>query len=189
MQADERSQLYWFVSDCFLQVPTASSISEISQALQIPVAKQEPLALEKEFTRLFRGIKEGYGPPPPYESLYRPAEFPTDVVEAVLSYYQAAGFNADEICLEPVDFLASELKLMALLAFKEAECIQKVDREQAALYQALQHKFLQNHIMVWVPDYCQRLQQASQVDFYRYLARYLADFLNELQDMWTDNAK
>ena len=178
--ADERCHVYWFLSDCFLQAPTAISSSDIGQALQIPVDELDVMELRKEFTRLFRGIQEGYGPPPPYESLYRSTEFPTDIVESVLSYFQAAGFDAAEICVEPPDFLASELKLMGLLAFKEHECIQNRDNEQSILYKDLQHKFLHNHIMIWVPEYCQILIEASRVEFYRYIARYLSTFLIDL---------
>jgi TorA maturation chaperone TorD len=179
--ADERCHVYWFLSDCFLQMPTATSSSEIGQALQIPANELDVMELRKEFTRLFRGIQEGYGPPPPYESLYRSSEFPTDIVEAVLSYFQAAGFDAAEICVEPPDFLASELKLMGLLAFKEHECIQNRDSEQSILYKDLQYKFLQNHIKIWVPEYCQMLIEASRVEFYRYIARYLSVFLIDLE--------
>jgi len=178
--ADERSQIYWFLSDCFLQLPTETSLAEIENALQISADKLDILALQQEFTRLFRGIQEGYGPPPPYESLYRSSEFPTDIVEAVMSYFQAAGFDVAEICEEPADFLSSELKLMGLLAFKEHECIQNGDDAQAHLFSDLQHKFLHNHIMIWVPAYCQMLVEASRVELYCYLARYLADFLSEL---------
>ncbi|NOQ13878.1 MAG: hypothetical protein GQ583_05260 [Methyloprofundus sp.] len=181
LPADERSHIYWFLSDCFLQMPTATSSSDIAQALQIPADGLDELELQKEFTRLFRGIQEGYGPPSPYESLYRCSEFPTDIVEAVLSYFQAAGFDAAEICVEPADFLASELKLMGLLAFKEHQCIQKGNSEQGRLYTDLQHQFLHNHLMIWVPEYCQILIGASRVEYYRYLARYLSAFLIDME--------
>ena len=179
--ADERSHVYWLLSNCFLHVPTAKSSSDIAQALQMPADALDALELRKEFTRLFRGIQEGYGPPPPYESLYRSSEFPTDIVEAVRSYFQAAGFDASEICEEPPDFLASELKLMGLLAFKEHEWVQNGGSKQGRLYRDLQHKFLHNHIMVWVPEYCQILIEASRVEFYRYLARYLSTFLMDME--------
>jgi len=182
LPANERSQLYWLLSDCFLQVPSATSYSAIAQALQIPDdGTIDIMELRKEFTRLFRGIQESYGPPPPYESLYRCSEFPTDIVEATLSYFQAAGFEAAEICTEPPDFLASELKLMGLLAFKEHECIQQGNKEQSLVYITLQQKFLHNHLMIWVPEYCQILIEASRVEFYRSLARYLSNFLIEME--------
>ena len=70
LAAEERSRVYWFLSDCFLQAPTEIT-SEIWQVLQLSANKSGPMELRKEFTRLFRGIQEGYGPPPPYESRYR----------------------------------------------------------------------------------------------------------------------
>jgi len=179
--ADERSQIYWFLSDCFAQLPSATSSTSTAEALQISPENLDILALQKEFTRLFRGIQEGYGPPPPYESLYRSAKFPTDIVEAVFSYFQTAGLDAAEICDDPVDYLSSELKLMGLLAFQEYEYLQQDNNEQAYLVRELQQKFLQNHIMTWVPEYCEMLIEASREEYYQSLARYLSSFLIDLK--------
>ncbi len=177
LSAAERSQIYWFLSDCFTSLPTTSSALHIAEALKLSAKKLDLLALQKEFTRLFRGIQEGYGPPPPYESVYRSAEFPSDIVEAVFSYFQAAGINVEEICQDPVDFLSSELKLMALLAYQEHESHQQAIHDQVILYQNLQQQFLQNHILVWVPEYCELLIESSREEYYQALAAYLASFL------------
>ena len=181
LAADERSQIYWFLSDCFTHTPSLASSIDIAKALQLSAEKLDILALQKEFTRLFRGIQEGYGPPPPYESLYRSAEFPSDIVEAVFSYFQTAGFDAAEICDDPVDYLSSELRLMGLLAYKEHQYQQQGDNEQASLYRNLQQQFLQNHLMVWLPEYCEMLAEASREEYYQSLAHYLSNFLIELQ--------
>ena len=178
---EERSRVYWFLSDCFLLAPTELS-SEIWQALQLPAKKSESMELRKEFTRLFRGIHEGYGPSPPYESLYRNSEFPTDITDAVFSYFQSGGFDASAICKEPPDFLASELRLMSLLAFKEHEACLNGDEQQRQYFIQLQYEFLQNHILIWVPEYCQILMEASRVDFYQQMAQYLYIFLENVKD-------
>jgi TorA maturation chaperone TorD len=176
---DERSRVYWLLSDFFLKPPTELS-STIWQMLKIPEQSIDSMSLHKEFTRLFRGIQEGYGPPPPYESLYRPNEFPTDITEAVLSYFQTGGFDAAVICDEPPDFLASEFRLMSLLAFKEHECCQNEDWELSRFFINLQREFLQNHLLVWVPDYCQILSEASRVNCYQQLASYISVFLKDM---------
>jgi putative dimethyl sulfoxide reductase chaperone len=178
----ERSRIYWFLSDCFLQAPTEIS-SEVWQVLQISVNRSEPMELRKEYTRLLRGVQEGYGPPPPYESLYRHCEFPTEITDAVMSYFQNAGFDAAQICTEPPDFLASELRLMSLLAFKEHESCQKGGEQQRQYFISLQNEFLQNHLLIWAPEYCQMLMQESRVDFFRQLAQYLIVFLADIENV------
>ena len=181
LAAEERSRVYWFRSDCFLQAPTEIT-SEIWQVLQLSANKSGPMELRKEFTRLFRGIQESYGPRPPYESLYRQCEFPTDITDAVISYFQSGGFDAAEICAEPPDCLASELRLMSLLAFKEHESCQNEDEQQRQYFINLQSEFLQNHLLIWVPEYCQILMEASRIDFYQQLAHYLNNFLADDKD-------
>ena len=178
---EERSRVFWFLSDCFLLAPTELP-PEICQALQLPANKSDSMELRKEFTRLFRGIQEGYGPPPPYESLYRQCEFPTDITDAVISYFQSGGFDPGAICEEPPDFLVTELRLMSLLAFKEHEGSLKGDEQQRQYFIKLQNEFLQNHLMIWVPEYCQTLMAASRVDFYQQLAHYLYLFLADVKN-------
>ncbi|MCK5478324.1 MAG: molecular chaperone TorD family protein [Methylococcales bacterium] len=175
---EERSRVYWFLSDCFLQAPTEIS-SEVWKTLQLSVDNSETMELRKEFTRLFRGIQEGYGPPPPYESLYRQSVFSTDITDAVISYFQSGGFDATAICEEAPDFLSSELRLMSLLAYKEYESSQNGNESQRQHFIQLQNEFLQHHLMIWVPEYCQILMEASRIDFYQQLASYLLSFLTD----------
>lgn len=172
----ERSQIYWFFSDCFLQSP-ASMSADICKTLNIPTDSTSQVEAGKEFTRLFRGVQEGYGPPPPYESLYRPCEFPGDIVTAVLSYFQSAGLEARTVCSEPPDFIASELRLLSLLAFKENEALQQCNQAQALFYQNLHNQFLQHHLQIWVPGYCQQLAAAARIGAYQDLANRLNEFL------------
>jgi len=40
---------------------------------------------------------------------------------------------------------------------------------------------LQNHIMTWVPEYCEMLIEASREEYYQSLARYLSSFLIDLK--------
>ncbi len=46
----------------------------------------------------------------------------------------------------------------------------------------LQGEFLQNHLMIWVPEYCQILMEASRVDFYQQRVHYLHLFLADIKD-------
>lgn len=176
LAADERSRVFWLLSDCFLKSPTEIS-SEVWQALRLPVDCENEIELRKEFTRLFRGIREGYGPPPPYESLYRQSVFPTEISDAVIGYFQNAGLDVRSICYEAPDYLASELMLMSLLAYQEFEYDQKGDDEQRRYFMQLQNEFLNTHLLIWMPEYCQVLKKESRIDLFRQLAIYLETFL------------
>ncbi len=175
-EPEVRSRVYWFLADCIL-LPPAEVSTEVRQALQLRADEEDDRILDREFTRLLRGVQEGYGPPPPYESLYRRSEFPTDIVEAVIGCFQRGGFDAAAVCMEPPDFLGSELRLMSLLAYKEYEGGRNGDERQRQSFIGLQQEVLAKHLLLWVPDYCQVLMQASRVDYYRQLAGYLGQFL------------
>ncbi|MGR9073581.1 MAG: TorD/DmsD family molecular chaperone [Gammaproteobacteria bacterium] len=178
--SEGRSRAFWFLGDCFLHAP-ASTSEEIWTILHMPTDALDTLELRKEFARLFRGIKEGYGPPPPFESLYRVNEFPTDIIESVLGYFQIAGLNFADICEEPPDFLASEFRLMSLLAFQEHQSDLEGDDGQSRRYRELQNDFLNDHLLAWVPEYCRVLKETSRADFYRELAEYIDVFLRDIK--------
>lgn len=128
------------------------------------------LAVER--TRLVRGIKRGYGPPPPYESVYlSPDEQPEmRATVAVLRAYAGGGAAVPETGRDQPDFIGFELDFMRHLADKEAQAWQSGDSETALgmLHQEL--AFLRQHINAWVPLYCNRMADDAQLDFYRGIA-------------------
>ena len=84
--AELRSRLYWILSRFYLERPTYQFLLSLKEKLNGIEDSSEGVELIREslkgdlqelserlgveFTRLFRGVKEGYGPPPPYESVY-----------------------------------------------------------------------------------------------------------------------
>ena len=72
------------------------------------------------------------------------------------------------------DHVATELGFMAHLASQEAEAQPRdalawLDRERA---------FLRDHLVVWLPRFCQRVREASRHPFYSALAELTVTFVN-----------
>lgn len=176
LSAEQLSCIYWFISDCFLETPNLELL-ESWKTIQQSSKPIDLLSLQQEHTRLIVGIKEGYGVTPPYESLYRPDIFATEIHAAVLSYFESAGFEAGEICQQAPDFISTEFRLMSMLAYQQN---QAENEKQRDFFKHLQTEFLQQHLLIWIPDYCQKLIKESQVDFYRQLAVYIETFLKHL---------
>ncbi len=42
----------------------------------------------------------------------------------------------------------------------------------------LKNSFFENHIRVWIPDYCHEIQQFAQTDFYIQAAGLLKEFIS-----------
>ncbi len=128
------------------------------------------LAVER--TRLVRGLKRGYGPPPPYESVYMsPDEQPEmrATVSVVQAYADGGAAVPDEVRDQP-DFIGFELDFMRHLAGREARGWQAGDREAALGALEQEHAFLRQHVNAWVPRYCNRMAEDAQLDFFRGIA-------------------
>jgi len=131
--------------------------------------------LNLEYTRLFIG--PGHLPCPPYESVYR-ADVPAQergllmgraTVEVRRKYSQAGlGVASDHKDLP--DHVATELEFMYFLCQKEVEAWEKSNPEQALEWSEMQQEFLKEHLSLWIPAFCEAVEEASNVQFYGSLA-------------------
>jgi TorA maturation chaperone TorD len=185
--AEIRSRTWWLLSRFYLERPEPSFLAELTAAfgstpdedaapdawvktLVACLASAPPTDLSRrlrvEFTRLFRGIQEGQGPPPPYESLYRGQSVGGDLTLSVRNRYRAAGFNEIEPSVGPQDHLGAELRFLALLALREAQAWECADSDAAQARIVQQQGFLETHLLTWLPDYVVRIQTESPEPFY-----------------------
>lgn len=185
--AADRAQSWWLLSRLFLErpesgllqdlladlaeVPDGSGLDSEVQALRQCLEGEELQTLQQrllpEYTRLFRGIKEGFGPPPPFESLYRGEGLMSHATQSARDQYLEAGFG--EIAPEagPQDHLGVELRFLSLLCYREAEGWEAGDPDQALTRRDAQMCFLEQHLMGWLPDFARRIGVESQEPFYR----------------------
>lgn len=204
-----RSQWYWFLARCYTQRPEAAFLREIQASLEPeagnePVSVPDNLTHEqnllhylaqmlsapdngkdfltqvgKEYTRLFRGLEKGYGPPPPYASVYLESRLMGESTIAIKRYYHQAGFEVIDPELGPQDHLGALLRFMAMLAFQQYEALEHKDNTRAEQLANWQEDFFTNYIVSWVPDYCQKLINYCDLPFYRYIAQMTAQFMQQ----------
>ncbi|HEY0837152.1 MAG TPA: molecular chaperone TorD family protein [Azospirillum sp.] len=121
------------------------------------------LRLAAEHTRLFRGVREGYGPPPPYESLWREGQMMGDCTVAVATAFLDAGYAYDG-AWGPCDHIAEELRFMAALCTAG-------DADGVLERQAV---FVERHLAAWLPAYCRTVAEQAREPLYRALASVTA---------------
>lgn len=198
--AEVRSRTWWLLSRFYLERPEPAFLTELVAAFGSPpvsrgegnpdidalvasLQKAPPEDLSKqlapEFTRLLRGIQEGLGPPPPYESLYRGQSVGGDLTLAVRKRYRAAGFGDVEPDAGPQDHLGAELRFLALLALREGEAWGAAEMDSALDRIAQQQGFLDTHLLAWLPAYAARIEAESREPFYTTATRLTLAFARE----------
>jgi len=145
---------------------------------QTPDRQQLADRLAVEHARLFRGIREGYGPPPPYESLWREGQLMGDSTVRVATRYLEAGYRP-EGRFAPCDHIVEELRFMAALCNAEHEARQAGRTQDARQARDQQQRFLDEHLTTWMGGYCQTLAEQSQEPLYQSLARMTTTVLEQ----------
>jgi putative dimethyl sulfoxide reductase chaperone len=141
----------------------------------------QAIALER--TRLLHGVERHDAPKPPYESLYRSPEQGggISVLQSVAEFYREAQVEQSERQVDQIDYLGLELDLMRLLCEEENSCLERGEEEAANGFASLQQRFLQEHLLKWVPQFCELILDYPKTGFYRGVVRFLLGFLEEAE--------
>lgn len=144
-------------------------------------SKPQP-GLEREFTRLFLG--PGRPVVHPYESVHREGRMMGNPALDVRRFMADEGVTPAGQILP--DHVSIELAFMAYLTSCEASFWETGDEERANHYLDRQERFLREHLMQWLPQFCHRILTGRPHAHYSALARHLqsvvaADLL-QIQD-------
>lgn len=123
--------------------------------------------LREEYTRLFIG--PGRLPAPPYESMYRDHRMHGPSLLELKQFYREVGIERHGYA-EPEDNIAFEMRLMNYLG-------EKMLQEDKETSLELQKRFMDEHLLKWVPDFCDELFASDQSDFYKGIAKFTKGFL------------
>jgi putative dimethyl sulfoxide reductase chaperone len=127
-------------------------------------------AFAADYQQLFVG--PGHLPAPPWESVYRSDEhlvFDWPALEVSASYREM-GLGTDQT-RSPEDHIGLELLFMAIMAEREAA------GEAGAA--AVQASFLREHLLAWVPAFCDDVTHQAQTDLYRGLGLLTGGMLQQ----------
>ena len=196
--AEVRSRTYWFLSTIYLVKPDITFLENLKLKLSSFNNRDDKLAelvelirksiegdiqdlserLAIEFTRLFRGIKKGYSPPPPYESVYRgEGRVMGETTLSVMKFYSEAGFGIIDESEGPQDYIGVELKFMSLLCYREMESWKNGKINEGKRYLELEKRFLEEHILQWIPSFCRKIENEAKEEFYVAVARLTEEFI------------
>lgn len=123
------------------------------------------LALQVDWTRLFRGVAKGYSPPPPYESVYREGLLGGPTSREVARVYAANGVGLSEKSNEMPDYIGVEFMFMSSLASEESKAWGN-DPSKALKIIGDEKRFSQDHMRPWIPRFCGEAKKLAKTKFY-----------------------
>lgn len=150
-----------------------------------PSKLSETLGVDR--TRLYRGVAQGFGPPPPYEMVWSKTGEGFGVLQKVAGVYREAGLETSPDAQERLDYIGIELDFVRELALREADAWQAGSVEVARELLKAQQTFIDEHLGQWVPPFIQKAQEYVETDFYRghmaMLQGYLAEEAQALRQL------
>jgi TorA maturation chaperone TorD len=195
--AARRSSAWWLLSRLVTEAPLAPWLDELDSLLaSVDPSPSTPLgpesaalraalraarvesegltALAVDRTRLLAGVFQSDELPAPYETVALGNAMNTERVLDVIGAYADAGFDNLAPELGPPDYLGTELRFMALLCYREMEAHRGEDGGTAPAWLRRQHRFMDDHLLAWVPAHCERLAARAATPFYGSVATLLA---------------
>lgn len=186
MIARARSSVYNFLACAFASAKAGTSavgldalLTELPESLRQEVERLIAVTgnngnLARIYQRLFIGPTRPrvY----PYESCYRD---PSRRVAGPWATQVAAQYARESLTTAGLlpDHIAAELAFLAHLVAREADARAANDQTAAGQYREQQAAFLQQHLLVWAPEFCWRLQGETDHPFFVALARLLSTWL------------
>jgi TorA maturation chaperone TorD len=155
-------------------IRSVSDLNHYSQELSI------------EYTRLFHGLRKDLDLQPPYESVHRKTPHIGEITQDVVTAYTKAGYEEIYESAGPQDHIGVELRFLSLLCFDESQFWSTEEEELAQASQDRQSEFLSRHAMVWIPAYCEALEQASTQRYFQIIAALTRHVLDHDQQLLTN---
>jgi len=115
----------------------------------------------------------------PYESVYTSEnkEVMQDARDEMLARLRAHRLEIKHVYNELEDHLFIQLEFMAFMCRQVLTAIEKGDLTAALDCLSEQQAFVENHLLNWVPRFCQDVERHALTDFYRGLAKVTSQYL------------
>ena len=139
-------------------------------------------AISDEYTKLFIG--PGHLDAPPWESPYVGKEgllFQESTLK-VRYEYADSGYLPQDYPRVADDHIALMMDYMAHMAKRTAAAFSGATADDAGDLAAKQSRFIENHLLNWVPEYARKLEEAGASEFYVLAVRCALDFFEQDRD-------
>ena len=136
--------------------------------------------LAVEYTRLFLGPGKHISP---HESIHHEKDNSKwgqlwgDSTVEVKKFIETTGLEYQTDFKGLPDHISVELEFMQQLTLREEQAWEDADTEGAAYCRNIEEKFIEEHLIPWVPEFCEKIMQETELPFYRDLAALTRNFI------------
>ena len=201
--ATGRSSLYGFISTLFREEITMDQLHQLKTRAFIKTLfepesrfyvdlskKQDEELIEDlavEYARLFLGPDKHISP---HESVHHERDggdwgalWGKSTVEVKL-FIESAGLEYISEYSGLPDHISVEFEFMQQVTSREAQAWESNDSEGALYCLKMEKKFLDDHIMKWIPLFCEKIINAAELSFYREIAELTRSFIqSEMEEV------
>ena len=137
-----------------------------------PPEAEAPRDVLLAYTRLFLG--PGRPVAHPYESVHVEGHLLGEAAAQVVRCYAEAGLEVSAADRELPDHVSLELAFMAHLAAQE-----KADPDQETVWRDRQRRFLHEHLVRWLPQFCEKIECSEAHPYYSEAAQAAKELVEE----------
>jgi TorA maturation chaperone TorD len=95
----------------------------------------------------------------------------------VKKFIESAGLEYKQEYSGMPDHISTELDFMKEAAGREAQAIEEKDWEGALYCQKMEKKFIYDHLIKWIPAFCDKIISQAEISFYGDLADITKNFI------------
>jgi len=178
-EADLRRRIFRVQAAACLDPPDAALLSFLAENYPFLLPQGPPKdeaglqALRADFTNLFHLSAQ------PYEAalLDESGHLNARATDRVTDFFRACGYRpAHRPGVMGMDHLSAELEFLAHLAERERDAWREGDEAKAREALGLAARFLDEHLLRWMPVFTAAAEEEAETELYRALARWTREF-------------
>lgn len=194
--AENRGNIYGLLATVFGQEISSDLLLQIKDPQFLGVLSELGVEFQDDFLEksdkdLIEGLAVEYaglflGPGKhisPHESVHHEREDGKggqlwgDSTVEVRKFIESAGFEYQPEYKGIPDHISVELEFMQQVTLSEAQAWKDEDKEKALYCRQIEKKFIEEHLICWVPIFCEKVIQQAELPFYREVAGLTRKFI------------
>ncbi len=95
----------------------------------------------------------------------------------VKNFIESAGLDYKEAYTGLPDHISVELEFMQQVTLREEQALSEGDQEGVLYCLKMEKKFIEEHLMCWIPAFCEKVVSRAEQPFYREMAALTRNFI------------